>query len=147
MNSKEIFRLLEKRCKGTFVGVFAKNTLPSTLPPHRPLLLICNTDPISKPGEHWIAMYFGRNGHGEYFDSLGQKPLVIFQQFLDKFCANVQCNEKQIQSSISSFCGHYCVFYCLFKYLHYDLDSILNCFTDDTALNDAIVHKFVCHNL
>lgn len=56
-------------------------------------------------------------------------------------------NTQNIQSPISAFCGHYCVFYCLFKHLHYDMSSILNCYTSDIALNDAIVHKFVCHNL
>lgn len=146
MDTQEIFRLLARRCKGTFLGVFAKDTLPAILPPRRPLLLVCNTDPKSKPGEHWIAMYIGRNGRGEYFDSLGREPCSTFRRYLYKFCANVDINKQQIQSSISAFCGHYCVFYCLFKYLHYDMSSILNCFSKDTALNDAIVHKFVCHN-
>jgi len=31
--------------------------------------------------------------------------------------------------------------------LDYSLNSIANCFSDDTMLNDTIVHKFVCENL
>ena len=147
MNTDQLFRLLRNRCRGVFIGVFAKDELPNKLPHRRPLLLICNTDPKTKPGRHWIAMYFGKNSTGEYFDSFGQEPYSTFVNYLDRFCASWNMNTMRLQSVLSSFCGHYCVFYCLFKYLGYNLKSILDCFSDDTTLNDAIVHKFVCQNL
>ena len=31
----------------------------------------------SKPGEHWIAVYFKNRGRGEYFDSYGLPPTFI----------------------------------------------------------------------
>lgn len=147
MNTDELFNLLHKRCKGMLLGVFARDELPNKLPPKRPLLVICNTDPKSKPGRHWIAMYFGKNCYGEYFDSFGQEPLPSFENYLNKFCCNWKQSDKCLQSVLSSFCGHYCVFFCLFKYLGYNMNSILNCFSNDTTLNDVIVHNFVCHNL
>ena len=74
---------------------------------------------------------------------------LLFRAFLDKHCTkdNWILNELQLQSAISRFYGHYCVFYCLFKMLDYSMQSIVDCFSNDTALNDTIVHKFVCENL
>lgn len=147
MNTDQIFEKLAKRCGDKFLGVFARDRLPSALPPKRPLMLICNTDPHDEPGEHWIAMYFGENAKGEYFDSFGQDVPPMFKKFMKKYCSSWITNDRQLQSVLSSFCGHYCVFYCLFKYLDYNMKSISECFTQDTALNDVIVHKFVCENL
>ena len=35
---------------------------------------VINLDPSYKPGSHWVAVYFDRNGEGEYFNSLGRYP-------------------------------------------------------------------------
>lgn len=147
MDGERIRLLLRARCRGIFLGVFASNTLPRTLPPKRPLVIVCNTDPAHKPGEHWVAIFVGRDSRGEYFDSYGQPPSRCFETWLNKHCVNWTRNSKRLQSVLSGFCGHYCVFYCLYKRLNYSMTSILNCFTDDTALNDWIVHKFVCDGL
>ena len=110
-------------------------------------MLVCNTDPSHRPGEHWIAIYLDSNGTGEYFDSFGMEPKPIFRRFLNRHCVSYVRNHEQLQSAISRFCGHYCVFYCLFKRLDYKMKDIVNCFGRDTALNDFVVHKFVCENL
>jgi len=145
MNANQIDKLLRKRCGKVFLGVFAIDRLPRLLPARRPLLLVCNTDPHDRPGEHWIVLYI--DIYGEYFDSFGQEPRRTFGQYLDKYCNSWTMNKKTLQSVISSFCGHYCVFYCLFKCLNYDIESIVNAFTTDTALNDYFVHVFVCDML
>ena len=145
MNAREIFRKLKRRCGDIFLGVFACDRLPARLPPRRPLMLICNTDPHNKPGEHWIAIYV--DSRGEYFDSYGMETPLIFKTFLNRYCSSWIRNNVQLQSVISSFCGHYCVFYCLLKSLKYDMKSILVCFTADTMLNDTIVNRYVCHYL
>jgi hypothetical protein len=147
MNTSELFRHLAKRCQGLLLGIFAADRLPRRLPTKRPLLLVCNTDPHYKPGEHWIAMFLDSDGTGEYFDSFGRAPMPIFRKFLDGNCSSWTFNDEQLQSVLSRFCGHYCVFYCLFKRLRYSLNSIINCFSNDTMLNDTIVHNFVCENL
>ena len=147
MNTKEIFDKLHKRCGNEFLGVFACDRLPARLPMKRPLLAICNTDPHYKEGQHWVAVYVDENSHGEYFDSFGREPPRIFKIFLNNNCVEWTSNTVRLQSVISSFCGHYCVFYCLLKHSRHDLPSILNYFTDDTALNDAMVHMWICHYL
>ena len=147
MDTTELFRLLAKRCQGLLVGIFPADKLPRRLPAKRPLLFVCNTDPHNKPGEHWIAMYLDKEGNREFFDSFGRSPLPLFHDFMDKHCIKWTFNAEQLQSVISRFCGHYCVFYCLFKKLHYSMNAIVNCFSNDTSLNDVIVHDFVCDKL
>jgi len=147
MDTTRLLQLLSRRCQGQLLGVFASNRLPRNLPKRRPLLLVCNTDPHYKPGEHWIVIFLDAEGNGEYFDSLGDEPRWIFKKFLDRHCARWTCNREQLQSVLSSFCGHYCVFYCLFKVLNYSMTLIIRCFSRDTSLNDYIVHKFVCDYL
>ena len=147
MNTSELFQHLARRCQGKLLGIFPADKLPRIIPVRRPLLIICNTDPHYKPGEHWIAIYLDANGAGEYFDSFGRPPLHIFRDFLDQHCTTWIFNNEQLQSVISTLCGHYCIFYCLYKTLRYSMTEIVNCFSSDTALNDLIVHKFVCENL
>jgi len=66
MDTREIERFLEadSACRRVFQGVFSADTLPE-----QPRLLVCNTDESTKPGQHWIAIYVGVDGCGEYFDS------------------------------------------------------------------------------
>ena len=147
MNTSQIFNLLARRCRGTLLGIFPADMLPQNLPARRPLLLVCNTDPSHKRGEHWIVIYFDVSGTGEYFDSFGMETKPIFHHYLTRHSVSYIRNREQLQSSISRFCGHYCVFYCLFKRLNYSMKDIVNCFSNDTSLNDFIAHKFVCENL
>lgn len=145
MDSNKLQKLLKNRCGKTFLGIFAIDRLPRLLPARRPLLLVCNTDPHDRPGEHWVVLYI--DAQGEYFDSFAEKPRPTFELYLNRYCNDWTMNEKTLQSVISSFCGHYCVFYCLFRCLNYDIVSITNGFTNDTALNDYFVHNFVCDQL
>src|SRR6267154_2164422 len=67
MDATKIKQLLANRCGRAFLGVFPIDMLPKTLPPHRPLLLVCNTKPHDNRGEHWIVLFI--DSTGEYFDS------------------------------------------------------------------------------
>ena len=140
MNTKEIDELLKATCKQDFQGVFSTDTLPS-----QPKLFVCNTDPSTKPGEHWIAIYVSKDGRGEYFDSFGRKPEKHFIGYLNEHCRNWIYNKRQLQSIISSFCGYYCCLYCMYRCGGFDLNRVVNLFTTDTAFNDSIVHAFVCN--
>lgn len=112
-------------------------------------MLVCNTDPHKKPGMHWVAFYFARDGTAEYFDSFGAPPNTYptFHKFLIKNCSRWSMNTKQLQSVVSHFCGNYVVMFCLFKYLNYSMNSIVDCFTNDTGLNDSIARDFVFEHL
>ena len=49
----------------------------------KPHLLVCNTDPSDKPGQHWVCIHV-EDGHGEYFDSFGRRPTTLFERYLNR---------------------------------------------------------------
>ena len=51
MNGEDIERAVQRRVR-RFDGVFAADRLPND---HS--LLVCNTDPSHRRGEHWVAIY------------------------------------------------------------------------------------------
>ena len=144
MNTGQIEHILRLRCRGQFLGVYPIDKLPKTLPPKRPLILVCNTDPHDRPGQHWIVIFIDIHSVGEHFDSFGQRPAKTFQDFMRYHCFKWICNQRQIQSAASRFCGQYCVFYSLYKSIGYNMNAIVKCFSSDTGLNDVMAHSFVC---
>lgn len=140
MNTKEIEQFVrsDKICRDIFQGVFSIDTLPD-----KPRLLVCNTDPSHKPGEHWIAIFVDSRRHGEYFDSFGRKPSGVLENYMNVNCIDWIYNARQLQSIVSSRCGQYCIFYCMFRCRGFDLTSIVSLFTRDTGFNDSIVRGFV----
>jgi hypothetical protein len=137
MNTTKIERLLGNQLN--FQGVYSSDTLPAT-----PRLLVCNTDPKWKPGEHWIAIYVDKNGYGEYFDSFGRPPNKHFERYMDLKCSRWTFNRKQLQSRISSFCGYYCCLFIVLRSRGFDMTKICGMFTIDTGYNDWLVHRFLC---
>ena len=117
MNSSEITQILKsiKSTKNVFVGVFACNILPNKVR-KLPALLICNTQPINEPGQHWIAIYISKCGHGEYFDSFGLPHINKYLiNFLETNWLTFSYNKAMIQSVFSYYCGHFCILYAFFK--------------------------------
>jgi len=140
MNSDEIERFLRARVKG-FDGVFSVDNLPED--PH---LLVCNTDPSDEPGRHWIAIYVDNEGHGEFFDSFGRRPVVDFEHYMNRHCLSWNYNDKHLQSIVSKFCGHFCIYFCILRSRGYDMCKIVRSLSSDTGLNDVLVHAFVCRH-
>ena len=138
MNTEEIDRVLRRTCAENFDGVFSADNLPE-----KPRLLVVNTDPASQPGRHWVCICV-ENGRGEYFDSFGPPPTAHFERYLNRHCSSWTFNQRQLQSVISRFCGHYCIYYCMLRCRGLDMPKIVSSFTADTALNDVLVHRFVC---
>ena len=144
MNTREIEKFLraDPVCRNVFQGVFSADMLPT-----EPRLLVSNTDPSTKGGEHWITIYVDAYGRGEYFDSFGRPPNEHFASYMNEHCSRSWIfNKRQLQNIISSFCGHYCCLYCMYRSRSLDLNRIVNHFTNDTSFNDSIVHAFVCNN-
>ena len=143
MNNSVIDTILRKRCT-IYRGVYPCDKLPSIAWSMRPFVIVANTDPASRPGQHWICMYFDEKGYGEFFDSFGSPPNGIFKLNMDKHCVMWKFNDKQFQSSVSRFCGHYCIWYCMMKNRNISMHTIKHAMTDDTGLNDYLVHRFAC---
>ena len=104
-----------------------------------------NRDLICSKNVYGVYPAIDENRRGDFFDSMGRFPTKWFKTFLDKNCTAWIWNEKQLQSVISKFCGHYCIFYCLYRCRGLDVRKVAKMFTNDTSLNDSIVHNFVCN--
>lgn len=153
MNSSEINFILKtlRQTKHIFSGVYACDTLPDFII-KKPALLVCNTHPIKKSGEHWISIYISRNNHAEYFDSFGLPPnnkYII--NFLKRNAKTYSYNKQMIQSLFSNYCGQFCIMYAFHKGLLKSLNSFLKIF--DLAKpnkNNKVVynffHKKICYN-
>jgi len=138
MNTVEINNYLKDLdCYG---GAFCRDQLP---PIHkRPCVIISNTDPCSKPGQHWVAMNFKRDGTGEYFDSFGYPPLSEdLINHLNLYCpSGWKYNNRIFQSIDSNVCGLYCILYVKRKCTS---KKFYNLFTRDSLLNDALVQLYL----
>ena len=144
MNTEKINKYCRTYCVGDiYCGVYPSDQLPP-IRKKKPILFICNTDASDREGEHWIAIYVDENRCGEFFDSFGREPGRPFITYLNKHCIHWTYNASQLQSIISGFCGHYCIFYCYYRSRNLNLNAIVAKFTTDTAVNDYLVHKFVC---
>jgi len=90
MNTQQIDSIVRRYVR-RFHGVFSADCLPDNS-----RLLVCNTDPAHRPGEHWVVMYVDDEGRfGEYFDSLGRPPPVAFRRYLDRHCRYWSYNNRQ----------------------------------------------------
>ena len=76
MNTQQIDSLLKRDpfSKKIFKKVCALDQIEQ---PTSPSAYVINSDPSNKPGEHWVAVYFDKNGKGEYFDSYGLPPSFL----------------------------------------------------------------------
>jgi len=121
-------------------GAFCRNELPPIN--IRPCVLIANTDPCSKPGQHWVAMIFNKDGSGEYFDSFGFPPLSEdLLNHLNRYCPiGWKYNNRILQSLDSDVCGLYCILYAKRKCTS---RAFYNLFSTDTKLNDALVKLYL----
>ena len=139
MNTLEINSLLKKYF--SFVGVFSRDTLPKITCG----TLIANTDPSTKPGEHWIAITINSDKTGEYFDSFGLPPIHDeFIKYLNNNCSfGWSYNNITLQSVTAQTCGHYCIIYATLRCRGYKHPKIMNIFTKFTFINDKIAESII----
>lgn len=130
--------------KKRVVGIFASDQIPKNV---RELTgFIVNTDPISKPGQHWIAFYVNKQRELECFDSYGNSSDLYsssIKHFIRRY-DKVTFNNKRLQGDKTSVCGQYCVFFlwCRIKE-RLSIVKIGERFTSDYDLNDRFVFDFV----
>ena len=141
MENTVIDKVLRKNC-AIYRGIYSCDLLPDTVV--RPSVIVANTNPASRPGQHWICMFFDEDGHGEFFDSFGLLPKHVFQRYMDKHCIVWTFSKKQIQSLVSRFCGHYYIWYCIMNFRTATLNELISSMSGETGLNDFLVHRFAC---
>ena len=117
MNTKQLWNALclNPVTNKYFDGIFSSDTLKEIT--QKPNLIICNTDPSHKPGEHWVLFFFSENSV-DFYDSLGRDIKYYGSVFID-FIANFVDDYKQClkrtQPIKSDLCGQYCLYYAFAK--------------------------------
>ena len=91
MNTIQINQIMknDKHTKKIYLGTFARDQLPVII--KYPACLIFNNQTSNQQGEHWIALYFNKKKHAEFFDSFGNSPKLYN---LDKYLQNCSKNYK-----------------------------------------------------
>ena len=130
-----------------FVGVFPIDKIPKSF--KNKTFFVCNTDPSTKSGSHWIAFIKVQKGECEIFDSLGTKinELMPYFKFYEK--VNFTYNTTPVQSKQSVLCGKFVITFIVERMLNQtmEFDELLEeIFTSDLVKNDKIVNDF-CDDL
>ena len=99
-----------------FNGVYPSDYLKTLS--KKPDLIIVNTDPSSKPGDHWLLFFNGGKGILEMFDSLGRDPGYYnsdINSFIARYSDSVEFINHRLQPKDSALCGLYCLYYAHFR--------------------------------
>lgn len=151
MNSAQIDTLLRNDpcSRFTFAGVFPRDHLSKLVKARTlPAAYVVNTDPATKPGEHWVAFYFPVGGKAEYFDSYGDvnvhEAFVKFGMKYGHHQGVMKMNRHALQGTYSTVCGQYCIFFVLLRCRGYSFEQIVRMFDKDNVnWNDSMVARFV----
>lgn len=117
----------DPRAKHFFRGVYPSDVLVSVnVDTRHPSAYVINYDTSTKPGTHWVVCWFaGKHNTAEYFDSYGLAPPPLIKTFLRKHATSIRCNQRLIQSPLSTTCGYYCIYYVMKKARGYILSRLL----------------------
>jgi len=141
MNNKQLTAIISScpTMKEHFRGVFASDTLPK--PTNKPCSYICNLDPSTKPGSHWVCIYYPKPPQlPEYFDSFGFSG----EQFTEFLGENYYFNPNFLQFPFSTVCGQYCIYYLYKRITLKSMHDVLKPFRlDDQLHNDLYVNNFI----
>ena len=112
MNTKQLWQALTSNpvTEPYFDGVFPSDELKTIK--KKPRLIICNTDPSTKTGKHWLLFFFHDDDTVDFYDSLGKDLTAYGKEFTDfvhKFAKKYQQCTTRTQPKGSSLCGHYCL--------------------------------------
>lgn len=149
MNTKQLFYALYNNdtTKPFFDGIYSRDNLVDIV--RKPKLIICNTDPINKPGKHWVLFYF-ENDVCEFYDSLGKQLTSYgkeFQYFAQKFAKKLKQSNIRTQPSDSSLCGQYCLYFAYFRCKVASMTDIIKSMQSCVHIADFVCKKFnICEN-
>ena len=149
MDSVQLLRVLkgDDMTRRDGIGVFPADRLPPVNT--YPSALVVNTDESNRPGTHWLAMYFTKDGRAEFFDSYGLPPDTYgqhFQSFLRNNSSQFIRNAVRLQSLTTMVCGQHCLFYLLHRCRDISMRAVVFVFTDDYLVNDVMVQDFIEQN-
>lgn len=114
MNNIEIYKNLKKDsfANSTFRAVLPRDKLPKTI--LYPSSFVINTHTSKQVGEHWLALYYDKNGKCTFFDSYGLDPSYYkLDSYLKSTSICYVYNKQRLQALNSKYCGQYCIYFIL----------------------------------
>ena len=144
MNTKQIWQALTSNPKTEpyFDGVFPIDQLKEIKT--KPELIICNTDPSNKPGQHWVLFFF-YSDTVDFFDSLGRRMEYYGDQFVNfakKFSSKFQISLVKTQPKNTSLCGHYCLYFAYKRCNGENMDDIIKSMVSPEHVLHFVNSKF-----
>lgn len=130
------------------IGVYSKDQLPSNKIAGSYIINLQDSDDGN--GTHWVSFKIFDNAKCCYFDPFGMPMPTNVKSFLTKF-KPVAVNNRIIQDVKSIKCGYFCIafinYFNDFNTTKEDVfeayDDFLNCFSNNSKLNDKIVMELI----
>ena len=136
-----IQRNADKQIRDAFLGIFAINELPSHIT-RLPVLLIINTNTGNLPGQHWKAIFIGRDATGEVFDSLSSPVSLRLQQWMNRHTKKWTTSKLVLQNPLAPTCGAYVLYFVLNRLYCNSLSTCVSLFSPNVKANDAMMLQY-----
>ena len=146
MNTKQLWNALNLNpvTNKFFDGIFSIDTLKDIK--EKPTLIICNTDPSYKSGEHWVLFFFNDNSV-DFFDSLSRDITYYGSEFIDfvkNFANDYKYVVKRTQPIGSDVCGHYCLYYAYKKCNDISMGEIILDISNNNVVHFVNKMFYIC---
>ena len=143
MNTKQLWNALTHNPITIFFfdGIFSSDTLAFVKEPE---LIIGNTDPSNKAGEHWV-LFLVRGKSVDFYDTLGKDINYygsLFLDFIKNFAHDYKQCLRRTQPIDSNLCGHYCLYYALAKCNGHPVKTIIDSMVSSDHVIDVVNKKF-----
>ena len=126
--------------KRVFSGVFARDELPENV--NYPSCLVFNTQPRAQRGQHWLALFYDKNGNCDFFDSFAMPASnYALVPYLERTSNSWAENRKRIQGN-SQYCGHYVILFLLFR-VRANSVKFFQSFSSNYSHNDKIIKNLI----
>ena len=137
-------QIYEELKKDEYSRKIFQNVLPfDCLPinPPYPSANVINTDPLGKPGNHLLSIFYDAKGKCCFFDSFGKSPAFYgLENYIFNTATSLEFNQIQLQSINSNTCGYYCIYFILLKSRNFELCDIINLFQKQNFnINDFLI--------
>ena len=146
LSNLELEKLIHKygddATKKAFMGVYAIDTLPQSVP-HLPALLIVNTDTKNLPGQHWKSIYITKERFGEVFDSLSGPISTLLSKWLNTFTRKWTYNTMVVQHPFSPTCGAFAAYFILTRLKNKSMKEFMRIYSRSLYKNSIMMQTFV----
>ena len=143
MNSLAIEKILSKTLGKTFKGVFSFDEWRSIPKLNPPAAIVFNTQPITQPVGHWIAIFIEKNGKAIFFDSFARSPTELgFDTFLRKHSSSWTYNNVLVQNPMTLVCGQHVIVFLLIVSTR-GKSAWIKLFSSDLISNDDFVYSTI----